>query len=81
MTPNGRRLDELTRQIREFRPDVVVDLVFQSCHACNIESIKVERHVREKEGLPFLKIVTDFSSEDVGQLRTRIGAVLEMARR
>jgi benzoyl-CoA reductase/2-hydroxyglutaryl-CoA dehydratase subunit BcrC/BadD/HgdB len=32
----------------------------------------------EKEGIPMLRIETDYSDEDSGQLRTRIEAFLEM---
>ncbi|RMD57973.1 MAG: 2-hydroxyacyl-CoA dehydratase, partial [Nitrospirae bacterium] len=34
----------------------------------------------EELGLPFLKIETDYSLEDMGQLRTRIEAFIEMLR-
>ena len=78
MTPNSRRLEELSRMIEAFNPDAVIDVVLHACHSYNIESLKVEKHVTDKHKLPFLKIVTDYSSEDAGQLRTRIGALLEM---
>ena len=56
----------------------MVDVVLQACHSYNIESFKVGKHVQEKHGLPFLKIVTDYSQSDVGQIRTRVEALLEM---
>ncbi|MDD5712378.1 MAG: double-cubane-cluster-containing anaerobic reductase [Smithellaceae bacterium] len=80
MTPNTRRLEEISRLIEITKPDVVVDVVLHACHSYNIESSKVERHVREKHGIAFLKVVTDYAAEDVGQIRTRIGAVLEIAK-
>ena len=78
MTPNTRRLEELGQMIEKFRPDAIIDVVLHACHSYNIESSKVEKHVSGKHSLPFLKIVTDYSTEDVGQLKTRIGALLEM---
>ncbi len=78
MTPNHRRLTEMDRLIDKFKPDAVVDVVLQACHSYNIESVKVGRHVQEKHGLPFLKIVTDYSQSDVGQIHTRVEALLEM---
>jgi len=78
MTPNTRRLTEMDRLIEQFRPDAVVDLVLQACHSYNIESIKVDERVQKKHGLPFLKILTDYSQSDIGQLRTRVEALLEM---
>jgi len=80
MTPNTRRLAEMTRIIERFKPDAVVDVVLQACHSYNIESHKVGEHVRKNHGLPFLKIVTDFSQSDVGQIRTRVEALLESCR-
>ncbi|HVN96608.1 MAG TPA: double-cubane-cluster-containing anaerobic reductase [Syntrophorhabdaceae bacterium] len=77
MTPNMRRLTEITRIIERFKPDAVVDVVLQACHSYNIESYKVGEHVQKNHGLPFLKIVTDFSQSDVGQIRTRVEALLE----
>jgi len=80
MTPNNRRLTEMDRLIEKFKPDAVVDVVLQACHSYSIESIKVGRHVQDTHGLPFLKIITDYSQNDVGQMRTRIEALLEMCR-
>ncbi len=77
MTPNARRLTEMTRLIEKFRPDAVIDVVLQACHSFNIESHKVGEHVEKVHGLPFLKIVTDFSLGDVEQIRTRVEALLE----
>jgi len=81
MTPNSRRLTEMDRLTEKFRPDAVVDVVLQACHSYNIESYKVGESVQKKQGLPFLKIVTDYSQNDVGQIRTRVEAMLEMCRR
>jgi benzoyl-CoA reductase/2-hydroxyglutaryl-CoA dehydratase subunit BcrC/BadD/HgdB len=78
MTPNHRRIEEADRLIDKFRADAVVDVVLQACHSYNIESIRMGRHVQDGRGLPFLKIVTDYSQSDVGQIRTRVEALLEM---
>ena len=77
MTPNTRRLTALDTLIDKFKPDVVIDVVLQACHSYNIESHKVEEHIKKKHGIPFQKIVTDYSQNDVGQIRTRIEAILE----
>jgi benzoyl-CoA reductase/2-hydroxyglutaryl-CoA dehydratase subunit BcrC/BadD/HgdB len=78
MTPNNRRLTETDKLIKRFKPHAVIDVVLQACHAFNVESVRVEEHIQQKRGLPFLKIVTDFSQSDVGQIRTRVEALLEM---
>lgn len=79
MTPNDRRLSSIDKLIERFKPDVVVDIVLQACHAYNVESYKVGEHVRQKHGLPFLKIETDYSQGDIGQIRTRVQALLEIS--
>lgn len=81
MTPNNKRLDEISKLIEKFKPDAVIDVILHACHSYNIESIKVEKLVRENHNLPFLKIVTDYSTEDNGQLTTRIGALIEMSKK
>lgn len=78
MTPNIGRTDSLQKQVALLKPDLVIDLVLQSCHTYNVEAVKVESYVRNDLGVNYLKVVTDFSAEDLGQLRTRIGAALEM---
>lgn len=78
MTPNTGRTDTLKKQVDLLKPDLVIDLVLQSCHTYNVEAVKVESFVRNDLGTNYLKIVTDFSAQDLGQLKTRIGAALEM---
>lgn len=78
MTPNTRRLTELDKMIKRFQPDVVVDVVLYACHSYNIESHKIKEHVTSKHRIPFLKIETDYSQGDVGQIRTRVEALIEM---
>jgi benzoyl-CoA reductase/2-hydroxyglutaryl-CoA dehydratase subunit BcrC/BadD/HgdB len=78
MTPNNRRLTELDRMIDRFKPDVVVDVVLHACHSYNIESHKIKEHIQEKHRMPFLKIETDYSQSDIGQIRTRVEALFEM---
>ena len=78
MTPNNRRLTELDKMIERFKPDAVVDVVLHACHSYNIESHKIKEHVTGKHKMPFLKIETDYSQSDVGQIRTRVEALFEM---
>jgi benzoyl-CoA reductase/2-hydroxyglutaryl-CoA dehydratase subunit BcrC/BadD/HgdB len=78
MTPNDRRLTALSQMIEHFKPDAVVDFVLTACHSYNVESYKVGRHVTEQHQLPYLKIESNYSSNDEGQIRTKIEALLEM---
>ena len=77
MTPNQRRFDALDEMIDRFKPDVVIDIILQACHSYNIESHRIERHVRDKHRLPFLKVETDFTESDRAMIKTRVEALFE----
>ncbi len=79
-TPNDERLDDIIKLAREYKVDGVVHYNLQFCHTYANEAVKVERAL-EKEGIPLLRVETDYSDEDAGQLRTRVDAFLEMIRR
>jgi benzoyl-CoA reductase/2-hydroxyglutaryl-CoA dehydratase subunit BcrC/BadD/HgdB len=63
--------------IDEFRIDGVIDLAWQFCQPFEIESYRVKELVRDKLGLPFLNVVTDYSQSDIEQLRVRIEGFME----
>jgi benzoyl-CoA reductase/2-hydroxyglutaryl-CoA dehydratase subunit BcrC/BadD/HgdB len=75
-TPNNERLDDVKRLARDSKVDGVVQYVLQYCHTYNVEAMRVDAALKAA-GIPSLKIVTDYSEEDSGQLRTRIEAFLE----
>ncbi len=79
-TPNDERLDDIVRLAREYQVDGVIHYNLQFCHTYANEAVKVEKRL-DKEGIPLLRIETDYSDEDMGQLRTRVEAFLEMIRR
>jgi len=76
-TPNEGRIDDVVRMAKEYGADGVIDLSLQFCGLYEMESHGIEAAVRDA-GLPVLKITTDYSMEDVGQLSTRVEAFLEM---
>ena len=78
MTPNPNRFDLLGRMIEEYKPDAVVEIVLQACHTYSVESLKVKRFVQDKYNLPYLKVETDYSTYDIGQINTRVSALIEM---
>ena len=80
MTPNDHRLTSLSQMIEHYKPDVVIDFVLTACHSYNVESYRIGKHVTEKHGLPYLKIESDYSDNDEGQIRTKIEALFEIAR-
>ena len=80
MSPNTGRFDLMRRMIEQYRVDAVIDTVLQACHTFNVESALVKRFVTNELGLHYMKLETDFSESDAGQIRTRIEAFLEMIR-
>ena len=55
----------------------MVDLAWQFCQPFEIESYRVRELVRDKLGLPFLHVSTDYSTQDVGQLKVRVEGFME----
>ena len=78
-TPNNERLEDIVSLAREYQVDGVVHYNLQFCHTYANEAVLVEKTL-DKAGIPLLRIETDYSDEDVGQLRTRVDAFLEMIR-
>jgi len=79
-TPNEERTNHILDLVKEFKADGVIHYSIQFCTPYTVEAYKVEKAV-QKTGIPFLKIETDYGMEDIGQLKTRIEAFLEMARK
>jgi len=77
MTPNQRRFDTLDEMIGRFRPNAVIDVILQACHSYNIESHRIEHHVRDKHHLQFLKVETDFTESDRAMIKTRVEDLFE----
>lgn len=78
MSPNDGRYELLGRLIDEYKVDGVVDMVLQACHTYNVETFKIKNYVNEVKNTPYISIETDYSQADVGQLKTRVAAFLEM---
>lgn len=78
LTPNQNRTQMLSKLINDFSPCGIVDLVWQACHAFNIESELIRRQANQSWNLPYLKLETDYSPSDTAQLRVRIEAFLEL---
>jgi benzoyl-CoA reductase/2-hydroxyglutaryl-CoA dehydratase subunit BcrC/BadD/HgdB len=76
-TPNTGRIDDVVRMADELSADGVIDYTLQFCGTYQIESGAVEKAVAAT-GMPIMRVDTDYSMEDVGQLSTRIEAFLEM---
>ena len=77
MTPNTGRMENTLAQARHYQVDGVVDAILTACHTFNVESALMQRTI-EGAGIPYLKIETDYSTGDLGQLETRLAAFIEM---
>ncbi|MFH1231233.1 MAG: double-cubane-cluster-containing anaerobic reductase [Planctomycetota bacterium] len=80
MTPNTKRLEFLDKLIRQYKPQAVIDVVWQGCHTYNVEAFLIQKYIEEKYHLPYLKLETDYSPSDSSQLKVRIQAMLEIVK-
>jgi benzoyl-CoA reductase/2-hydroxyglutaryl-CoA dehydratase subunit BcrC/BadD/HgdB len=76
-TPNPERLEHIVDMAKQYQADGVIHYALQFCSPYTVESYGVEKTLNEK-GIPVLRVETDYSQEDAGQLKTRIEAFLEM---
>jgi benzoyl-CoA reductase/2-hydroxyglutaryl-CoA dehydratase subunit BcrC/BadD/HgdB len=76
-TPNQGRVDDVIRMAKEWGADGILNYSLSFCGPYQIETTNIEGAAREA-GIPVLKIDTDYSMEDIGQLSTRVEAFLEM---
>lgn len=72
MTPNDGRMENTLAMCEKYH----VDGVLQACHTFNVESARMQEAV-EGAGIPYMKIETDYSNGDMGQIETRIAAFIE----
>jgi len=75
-TPNPSRIDHVKEMYDRAGAQGVIHYSLQFCHPYIIESGPAEATL-EKTGIPTLRLETDYSQEDAGQLKTRIEAFLE----
>ena len=77
MTTNEGRLENTKAMIEKYKVDGVIEVVLQACHTFNVEAANMAR-MAEEMGIPYMKLETDYSTADNGQLETRISAFMEM---
>jgi benzoyl-CoA reductase/2-hydroxyglutaryl-CoA dehydratase subunit BcrC/BadD/HgdB len=76
-TPNINRRDRIIQFIKEFKVDGVIYHTLQGCHIYGMEQHRIEKALTQIN-IPTLGIETDYSREDVEQIRTRLEAFIEM---
>ena len=78
-TPNTERMDNIVKMAQDLKVKGVIHYGLSFCQPYAIEAYKVEKALT-KAGIPMLSIETDYSMEDVEQLKTRVEAFVEMTR-
>ncbi len=79
-TPNENRTKHIKELARKDHADGVIHYALQFCSPYVIESYPVEQAL-VAEGIPALRIETDYGQEDIGQLKTRVEAFIETIKR
>lgn len=77
MTTNEGRIENTREMCRKYKADGVIEMVLQACHTFNVESTLMQK-MCEQEGIPYMKLETDYSTTDSGQIETRLAAFIEM---
>lgn len=75
-TPNPDRLGHVKTMYGDYHAAGVIHYSLQFCQPYQIESLPVEKAL-EDAGIPTLRIDTDYSMEDVEQIKTRVEAFIE----
>ena len=78
-TPNLDRLNHVKEMFRRYKADGVIHYGLHFCQPYITESMPVEKNLEDGD-ISTLRIETDYSMEDVGQLKTRIEAFIEQIR-
>ena len=77
MYQNDARGDIIKEFIREYQADGVIDVVLSGCHTYAIETNRIKEASKEA-GVSYMSLETDYSKQDVGQIRTRLEAFIEL---
>jgi benzoyl-CoA reductase/2-hydroxyglutaryl-CoA dehydratase subunit BcrC/BadD/HgdB len=76
-TPNPGRIDHAVEMKGRYAADGVIHYGLQFCTPYLMEAIPFEQKLTG-QSIPVMRLETDYSNEDAGQLKTRIEAFLEM---
>lgn len=75
-TPNQERVEDVLRLCREYAADGVILYSLQFCQPFILEAYRLERALRG-EGIPVLRIETDYGEGDMEALKLRVKGFLE----
>ena len=77
MTGNQRRLETIKTLVEQYKPQCVIDVIWQACLTYDVESQLVKKYVEQELGLPYLRIETDYNSSDSARIALRVEALFE----
>jgi benzoyl-CoA reductase/2-hydroxyglutaryl-CoA dehydratase subunit BcrC/BadD/HgdB len=77
MTKNDRRMQVLRDMVTQYRPQCIVELIWQACITYDVESYFVKKLAEEELDLPYLRIETDYSPSDSARIALRAEALME----
>ena len=80
MVSNQARLDLIKQLTETYRPDCVIELIWQACITYDVESYLVKELAEKELGLPYLRIETDYSPSDSARIALRVEALFETVR-
>jgi benzoyl-CoA reductase/2-hydroxyglutaryl-CoA dehydratase subunit BcrC/BadD/HgdB len=77
MTKNDRRLDVLRDLAEQYRPQCIIELIWQACITYDVESYRIKQLAEKELGIPYLRIETDYSPSDSARVALRVEALFE----
>ncbi|MCP4605164.1 MAG: 2-hydroxyacyl-CoA dehydratase [Proteobacteria bacterium] len=80
MTKNTARIDLVKKLFRQYRPQCVIEIIWQACLTYDVETVHIKRFVEEELGVPYLRIETDYSPSDTARIAVRVQALFELVR-
>jgi len=76
-THNDDRVDRVLELYEQHKADGLIYHILRLCQLIDLEFNKVN-YAMKKNNIPMLKIETEYSDEDTGQIKTRVEAFIEM---
>jgi len=80
MTRNDRRLEVLRQLVAAYRPECIIELIWQACLIYDVESYRIRRLAEQELHLPYLRIETDYWPSDSARIALRVEALMETVR-
>lgn len=78
MTPNHRRRNIISDLIDKYHIDGVIDLSLQACLTFGVETVLMKKFITNEKNIKYLHLESNITSAEIGQIRTRIEAFIEM---